>query len=70
MAVAGIQYASVYDEQPVSSKSLLVRSRKVGNESNLQTVGTQIDEVEFANEDIYYAHRIVVANVVIEAFGK
>ena len=38
--------------------------------SRNSTVKTQTDQVEFIDEDVDYAHRIGIADVVVEAFGK
>ncbi len=34
------------------------------------TFKTQIDQVEFVDKDVDYAHRIGIADVVVEALGK
>jgi hypothetical protein len=34
------------------------------------TVKTQIDQVELVDKDVDYAHRIGIADVVVEALGK
>ena len=34
------------------------------------TFKTQIDQVEFVDEDVDYPHRIGIADVVVEALGK
>ena len=34
------------------------------------TFKTQFDQVEFVDKDVGYAHRIGIAEVVIEAHGK
>ncbi|MNU45015.1 hypothetical protein D3C71_338480 [compost metagenome] len=34
------------------------------------TVKTQGDQVEFIDKDVDYAHRIGIADVVVEALGK
>jgi len=34
------------------------------------TLKTQIDQVEFVDEDVDYADRIGIADVVVEALGK
>lgn len=31
---------------------------------------TQFDQVEFVDKDIYYAHRIGIADVIVEALRK
>ncbi|KTC61538.1 hypothetical protein AO287_08120 [Pseudomonas savastanoi] len=38
--------------------------------SRNSTVETQIDQVEFIDEDINYAHRVGIADVFVEAFGE
>jgi len=38
--------------------------------SRNSTVDTQIDQVEFVDDDVDYTHRVGIADVVVEAFGK
>lgn len=48
---------------------LRVVSRSARN-SRDSTVETQIDQVEFVDEDVDYTRRFSIADVVVEAFGK
>ena len=38
--------------------------------ASIGTLKAQIDQVEFVDKDVDYAHRIGIADVVVEALGK